>query len=116
MKVTILLLVTLFFSSCSHPAFRNEIYSKDLNRISVGMSKNEVVTIIGEPKYSSAKANSVLYHYSLGEDDYYSWKLRRSPIQDYYVRFVNGRVESYGKLGDFDSTKDPTLNLNIKNR
>jgi len=29
---------------------------------------------------------------------------------------VEGKVESFGSMGDFDSTKDPTLNINIKSR
>ena len=39
------------------------------------------------------------------------------PRTDYFVRFKNGLVESYGKMGDFDSTKVPetktTVDLNI---
>ena len=33
----------------------------------------------------------------------------------YYVRFINGIVDSFGREGDFDSTKDPkeTLDINI---
>lgn len=29
----------------------------------------------------------------------------------YYVRLINGRVESYGRTGDFNSTKDPTVQV-----
>jgi hypothetical protein len=29
----------------------------------------------------------------------------------YYVRLVNGKVESFGRTGDFDSTKTPTVRL-----
>lgn len=31
----------------------------------------------------------------------------------HYVRFINGRVESYGKQGDFDSTKDDVVRIKI---
>ena len=34
----------------------------------------------------------------------------------YFVRLKNGVVESYGKVGDFDSTKTPELNINIRER
>ena len=109
MKFTILALTVLILSSgCSY-----RTKAKELNRIQIGMTKNEVYTTLGEPIYSSAKGSSVLYHYSLFEE---VRGLFGGIKRDYYVRLVNGRVESYGKLGDFDSTKDPTLNLNIKNR
>ena len=29
----------------------------------------------------------------------------------YYVRLVNGRVDSYGRTGDFDSTQTTTIRL-----
>jgi hypothetical protein len=36
--------------------------------------------------------------------------------REYFVRLDGGRVESYGQLGDYNSTKNPTndINLNIK--
>ncbi len=34
--------------------------------------------------------------------------------REYFVRIINGHVEAYGKNGDFNSTKDPSLNVNIK--
>jgi len=30
-----------------------------------------------------------------------------TPYAWYFVRFINEKVESYGNMGDFDSTKDP---------
>ncbi len=41
-------------------------------------------------------------------------------MQDFFVRIVDGKVESFGRRGDFDSTKVPesktTLDVNIKNK
>ena len=31
-----------------------------------------------------------------------------------YIRIIDGCVESYGRLGDFDSTKVPETTLNLK--
>ena len=31
----------------------------------------------------------------------------------YYVKLVNGKVESFGEKGDFDSTKTPTVRIEI---
>ena len=37
-----------------------------------------------------------------------------TPItNEYYVRMINGKVYNYGRMGDFDSTKDPSLDINI---
>ena len=35
----------------------------------------------------------------------------RGWTKPYYVRLINGKVESYGRTGDFDSTKTPTVRL-----
>jgi hypothetical protein len=39
--------------------------------------------------------------------------------RDYFVRLVGGNVDAYGQVGDFDSTKDPKMKIdldaNIKN-
>jgi len=29
----------------------------------------------------------------------------------YYIRLINERVDSYGRLGDFDSTQKPTVRI-----
>jgi hypothetical protein len=34
---------------------------------------------------------------------------------DYFAQFKEGKLISYGKVGDFDSTKNPALDLNLKN-
>jgi hypothetical protein len=89
----------------------------DFNRLQIGMYEQQVLSLLGESKYKAAKGNVVMYHFNFRGKE---WTPERgmfnNPLVDYYVRLVNGRVESYGKLGDFDSTKDTTLNLNIKNR
>jgi hypothetical protein len=36
--------------------------------------------------------------------------------EDHFVKFEGGRVSSFGKMGDSDPTKDPTLNINIKSQ
>lgn len=33
--------------------------------------------------------------------------------QEYYVKLVNGRVDSYGRMGDFNTTKNPTFDYNV---
>ena len=35
--------------------------------------------------------------------------------KEYFVHIENGKVTSYGRIGDFGSTKNPTMDLNIRN-
>ena len=84
-----------------------------ISRVEVGMTKEEVIAKIGKPVSTSATKNTEYLNYRLsetGDDAFYG---RTKP---YYVRLVNGKVDSYGCLGDFDSTKDPTINVNTDNQ
>jgi|688.fasta_scaffold1401632_1 hypothetical protein len=85
-----------------------------LNRISVGMTKAQVIEELGEPASVAAYNGVETMRYDFWKD---FWQ--RSPgdyKSEYYVRIVAGKVQSYGRMGDFDSTKDPTHNINIHNR
>ena len=81
----------------------------DFTRISIGMSKDEVVDRIGKPRNVSAQGTYEIFHYE-GEANYADGRLGG---EFYYVRFINGQVESYGNRGDFDSTKNPALDINV---
>lgn len=102
----ILLLVTLSFTmlGCVKSANRT-------NLISVGMTKQKVIEILGAPRSSAAQGSIEYMNYAFFE----MYDNSNKPA-DYFVRILDGKVESFGKRGDFDSTKDPTVNLNIKNR
>jgi Short C-terminal domain len=47
-------------------------------------------------------------NYALSETDDHAFYGITKP---YFVRLVDGRVESYGRTGDFDSTKTPAVRL-----
>ena len=86
-----------------------------LSRLSVGMTKAEVLSIMGDPDTVAAQGGAEYLNYTLWTE----MSLSRNTwgYQTFnFVRLVNGRVDSFGRIGDFDSTKDPTLNLNIRNR
>lgn len=78
-----------------------------MNDLTVNMSKKEVLSVMGKPSSTAAPNSRVeLLRYKMaGKTDWYA--------EEYFIRLVDGKVESYGKMGDFDSTKDPTLNINI---
>lgn len=80
-----------------------------MNRLSVGMTKQEVVSVMGQPDSTAATGGGIeILRFRLTDFN--------GITEEYFVRMVSGKVDSYGKMGDFDSTKDPTLNLNIKSR
>lgn len=73
-----------------------------LNKLSIGMTRQEVIQALGEPKSTSSK----------GDLEYLQYRWVKTVIaadgnfpEDYFVAVKNGRVLSYGKKGDFDSTK-----------
>jgi len=79
--------------------------SANLNKVSIGMKKSEVLAVIGPADSVSAIGNMeyLIYH----------WASPKQLIADennlprYYVRLIDGVVDAYGRMGDFDSTKDP---------
>ncbi len=113
MKRLSLLLLCLGLVGC---ATTNNL---NLNSISLGLTKSDVVKNLGNPASVSAQANTEYLKYYGGPciSKHY---INSIPICDeyteYFVRLVNSKVESYGKVGDFNSTKNPTndINLNIK--
>jgi hypothetical protein len=99
------LIATIIITSCAT--------SGRINRINVGMTKNQVISTMGNPKSTSANGNAEFLNYKLAETDDDAFY---GNYTDYYVKLVNGTVESYGRLGDFNSTKDPTINVNTNSK
>lgn len=85
-----------------------------MNRLSVGMTKQEVIKVMGSPASSAAPGGGEeILRYELSAN---STAAYYGICQEYFVRLLNGVVHSYGKMGDFNSSKDPTLNLNIRHQ
>lgn len=107
MKRVLILFAVATLSGCMAAVFGT---ADQLNQISVGMPKEEVVKRLGQPK-STAAAEGIEYMQ-------YSWvkttiAANANYPEDYYVAIKNGRVSSYGRKGDFDSTNVPTRRLEI---
>jgi hypothetical protein len=63
-----------------------------LNNIHIGMTKDQVITLLGTPDSTSAQANvEYLTYYLEGNPDY-------GRDQPYMVRVVDGKVESFGRI------------------
>ena len=84
----------------------------DQLRIQLGMSRSEVISILGKPKEIKVSGKSEYLMYS-GRPAGRIAPFPGEIWQDYFYRFIDGRLESFGKMGDFDSTKDPTQKVII---
>jgi outer membrane protein assembly factor BamE (lipoprotein component of BamABCDE complex) len=75
----------LLLAACSTSANR-------LSEISPGMTKTQVIEILGSPESVSGQGAGEAFIYTLSN----SWN---SPVwnEKYYVYFTNGRVVRYGK-------------------
>ena len=94
----ILMVIIVFIVGCAT--------AHKINRVQIGMTKEEVIKVMGHPTSKSAKSNTEYMNYSLSETDDQAFYGITKP---YFIRLINGRVDSYGRLGDFDSTQKPTM-------
>ena len=67
--------------------------SKKLNRVQIGMTKPEVIAVMGEPNYSSVREDIEILNYKLLSNSIFT--------EDYIVRLKQGKVDLFGKRGDF---------------
>ncbi len=64
------------------------------NKLNIGMSKQEVIGVLGEPQSSKASENEEVWEYQLLATD-----LREH--EEFWAVFKDGRLAQYGKAGDF---------------
>ncbi len=79
-----------------------------ISAVRLGMSKQEVLSVMGSPTSVSAQGRAEFLNYALSETDDHAFLGVTTP---YYVRLIDGRVESYGRLGDFDSAQRPAVRV-----
>ena len=64
---------------------------------------------MGKPISTSAQGEGLEYlNFALSET---SDEAFHGYTRPYFVRLVNGKVESFGRLGDFNSTQTPTVRI-----
>lgn len=80
-------------------------HNRDFGSLVIGLPEPAVVELQGPPDRTSATRDTKYLIYKHG-------------YEEYYIRIVHTAVESYGRIGDFDSTKpdEKTLNLNIDDK
>jgi len=81
--------------------------SSNINRVSLGMTKEQVIKAAGNPVSITGQGNVEILNYRLME----TWRERRHGTA-YFVRLVDGKVQAYGRNGDFGSSPQPSMNLN----
>lgn len=91
-KSVLLLTLTLVLSSCANPR-------STTNELELGMTKEQVRMLMGEPDSSAAiKGQGDCYYYSMWRD---FWNRRPGDYSDrYYVCFQNNKSIAYGRVGD----------------
>lgn len=80
------------------------------------MDKTQVIHAMGEPTSTAAQNGSEIFKYNLYKGINPLFYDDTRPPRDYFVRFIDNKVESFGEVGDFDSTKDPTINVNLNQK
>lgn len=90
MKFVVLLILCAFVSSCATAA--------KMNQVSIGMSKDDVMKVMGAPASLSADGDVELLNYALYETDQDAHNHHSTP---YYVKIKDGKVAGYGRQGDF---------------
>ena len=83
-KLITLLGLVLLLTSCIHGHFRGAM----LSPVSPGMSKAEVLRQLGEPNSAGGSSGVEVLHY-VEDKRFYQFDY-------FFVRFVDGKVESYG--------------------
>lgn len=100
MKYIFVILAPFFLFGCA-TAYK-------INNVKIGMTKQEVIAVIGKPSSISAKDGTEYLNYRFSETDDHAFMGVTTP---YYVRLINSKVDSYGRTGDFDSTQKPTVRV-----
>jgi len=86
-RIIIIFIAVVFLFGCAGS-------SKKMNRLKLGMTKQEVIEAIGEPASTSAKRDKEYLNYHLTTGGFYT--------NVYYVRLLDGKVDAYGQAGDFN--------------
>lgn len=68
------------------------VTAKKINNIEIGMSRESVIKILGNPINTTADRESIYLNYGLTESP-------GGPPTPYQIRIVNGKVDSYGRAG-----------------
>jgi len=100
-----LLVSFLFLAGCASTP-------EALGSLQVGMSKQEVVRILGQPQSVSSQGSTEYLTYSYCVERCIAPPMHRVYVP-FFVRLRGGSIESFGRVGDFDSTKTPATRIEV---
>ena len=108
MKMLILLwlLVVTGCGTVTHLSYR-----PDFSLVSLGMSQQEVIGAMGRPETIAAQNGRVYLLYTYAP--WYDHNGVDGGKENYFVRLIDNKVESFGRKGDFDSTKPETIRIEL---
>jgi len=69
--------------------------AKKLNHVTLGMTKPDVIEVMGEPDYSSVRDDVEILSYQLTTNSFFT--------DAYIIRIKQGKVDLFGRRGDFGS-------------
>jgi hypothetical protein len=90
----------LGFGGCVHSA-------GDLCYIRPGANRQEVINALGPPASAAASKNTELFRYELltAQSNNNSSGNAVAQVESYFVRIIDGSVESYGKWSDLPASE-----------
>jgi hypothetical protein len=68
--------------------------ASQMNHVQLGMTEDEVIQAVGTPSSTSAMGDALYLKYQLCSDWIFTDR--------YYVRLTNGKVDAFGRIGDFN--------------
>jgi len=84
-KFILSVMVALLLLGCAASASK-------INGVKLGMGRGTVLEIMGEPSSTSETEGVLFLRYRL-RDGFTS--------DDYFIRFIDGKVDAYGRFGEF---------------
>jgi predicted component of type VI protein secretion system len=87
-KILILFILTVLVVGCAGSA-------KKINNLTLGMTKSEVIETMGKPDYSNVREEVEILNYRLTSNSLFT--------DAYIVRIKQGKVDLFGRRGDFGS-------------
>ncbi len=85
--------------------------ARKINAVSIGMTKADVIAVMGQPDSTAAKDGIEYMNYRLATS---ALDFDGSDTSDYFVRFVKGRVDAFGHKGDFDTAGQPKQRVEVQ--
>ena len=115
MRISALFLFASFLVACAPAPDKN---ASRTNLLNVGMTKAEVVGIMGQPTATRAIQNTEILTYMWEPcRNMFTLSSHMSTVSclptEFILRVVDGRLDAYGKTGDFNLSKNPTSDVNV---